>query len=294
MSGDPQLRRKLEHHLDELPVLPTAVAKLMMLRPEDESYAEEVIKVLESEPNFSTRLVSAANSAASAPVTPITTLNAAIARMGSRNASNLILSLAVTKVFVPRDPWEKSLWRHAIQVAVAARNLSLHCAGVSFHRDEAYACGLLHDLGRFVMFQEAPEQLRRVDEGEWSSGEELLASERSICGLTHTELGALACTKWHMPDLVCHVVRDHHSRVSGSTDPKVVKLTALIHFADLAMFPSAMPGTPGWEDADEQSFEHGLRAKMPAFIHLGSAELRELLRTTAAMAGELTHELGVA
>ena len=286
------LRKKLEKHLDELPVLPTAVAKLMLLDRDRDDYTGRVVEIVESEPNFSVRLISAANSALSAPLNPITSLRGAILRLGSRSASNLILSLAVTRVFVPRDAWEKSLWRHSLQVAVAARHLA-HGRGGGVLPDEAYACGLLHDVGRFVMFQEAPEALRRIDEADWETPEQLVAQERSVCGLTHTELGALACSKWHMPEMITLVVREHHTLHPLGLEPRVAHLIGLVRFADLAMFPSAMPGTPGWEAADDDALERLLLPKQPASLNLGLQELRQLLTSSAQAAAELAQTLGL-
>lgn len=199
MTHDPALRERLQRHLDELPVLPMVLVRLLALDPDDEHLPDRVVSLIESEPNFSTRVLAAANSAASSPVAHITTLPNAIARIGTTGASNLVLTIGVTRVFVPRDDWEWSLWRHALQVALAAR-------------------ALLHDIGRFVMFQEAPDQLREIDEGTWDSPEQLVSLEREICGVDHAELGALACHVWGLPDEIVDVVRHHHDR-PGSYGP---------------------------------------------------------------------------
>src|SRR5689334_7591188 len=106
-----QLTRKLKLHLEQLPVLPSVVVQLMGLNPDADDYFERVRKIVETEPNFSARLLVSANSAVHASRGPVATVGEALTRIGSRAASNLLLSLAVTRVFIPRDPWEKSLWR---------------------------------------------------------------------------------------------------------------------------------------------------------------------------------------
>lgn len=291
------LKKRLEQHLDELPTLPIVVAKLMALRPDDDRYVEHLVELLETEPTFSVRLIAAANSAASAPVRPITTVRGAVARIGATAVSHMIFSMAVLRVFVPRDDWEKSLWRHALQVAIASRSLALH-GGVN--PDEAYACGLLHDLGRFIMFQEAPDLLRRVDEGDWDTPDALIEEERRICGLTHTELGAIACARWKIPDVIMRVVHDHHMKLdqlpqgSSRDEVAIARLVATVRIADIAMFPSALPGTVGLEEADDATIEREVLHRLPRFIHVGLADLRDILRTSAAKANELAATLGVA
>lgn len=287
------LRERLNRHLDELPMLPGVVSRLMALDPSAEDHFEEVVQLVESEPNFAARLLVAANSVVSGPRFPITNLRAAVARMGSRSASQLVLSLSITRVFVPQSLWEKSLWRHALQVALAARALTPYCGGPAILADEAYTVALLHDVGRFVMFREAPDQLRRVDEGDWDSPDELIREERSLCGLTHTEIGAMACEKWHLPDTITRVVRDHHLTPARQDADPVARLTALIRLADIAMFPSAMPGTPGLGEADQESVWRVLGPKLPPFVSILPDELRILVRTVTADAEAICRSLGI-
>lgn len=291
--GQPNLRKALNRHLEELPVLPTVVSRLMALDPRSEGYFEEVRELIESEPNFATRILAAANSAASAPSSPITTIPAAIARIGSIGARNLVFALGVTRVFVPRDDWEKSLWRHALQTASAARALASRLGDPEVQADEAYICGLLHDVGRFVMFQEAPDALRRIDEGGWDTADELVDLEKQICGLTHADLGAMACERWRLPDTIVEVVRNHH-RKEFTASRKVTRLTGLIHLADIAMFPSALPGASDLAELGEEEVWSSLHNLLPPFLHLGTHELYALVAEATRQAEMVAEGIGIA
>jgi putative nucleotidyltransferase with HDIG domain len=291
--ADPAVRARLEKQIDNLPVLPAVVAKLMGLDRKDEKYFEEVRRLIETDPNFSARVLTAANSAASAPRAPITSVPAAITRLGSLNASLLVLSFALTRVFVPRDAWEKSLWRHAIQVATIARSFAQASGDKELQPDAAYVCALLHDVGRFVMFQEAPEVLRRIDESDTGTPETLIQMERSICGLTHSELGAMTCTRWRLPEIVVAVVRDHHKVQDLKPTGKIAKLTALIHFADLAMAPLAIPDSQAWEKMDEDTLRENLLPKMPDFLQKLAPTLWQSIRSAAEEAEVVCKTLGL-
>lgn len=229
------LRRRLEQHFEELPVLPAVVVQLMSLDPEDAHCFEHVRRLIESEPAFSARLLALANSAASAPRQPIVSVRDALQRVGTRQAVNLLLATAVARVFVPRDEWEKCLWRHSLEVAVLARALATR--GSSVDPEHAYTCGLLHDLGRFILFQEAPAELHRIEQAPWRTPDELLAAERSLCGLTHSELGALACRKWRLPEVIASVVATHHSSFAAAGN----ELARLVQLSDWLMFSSVRP-----------------------------------------------------
>jgi len=195
--------------LEQLPVLPAVVVRLMSLSPGSDSYFEEVLRASSEDPALAIRVIHAANSALSAPRQPINTLEGALARLGATSIGNLVTAMAVTQVFVPRSRGEVDLWIHSVEVA-AACELMVANAGVGVDHRHAYLCGLLHDIGRFVMFDQAPELLRAVDDGGWSSLNELVAAERKVFGYNHTDLGHQLCLKWSIPEPIATVVRDHH------------------------------------------------------------------------------------
>lgn len=270
------LRERLEKHMDDLPVLPVVVMQLMGLDASSDDYFEKLVSIIEADPNFSARVLAAANSAASAPLKPITTIHVALGRLGSSAAAHVVLAFAVSRLFIPRSPWEKSLWRHAVQVALAAKALARHARDPEIKPDEAYVCGLLHDVGRFIMFVEAPSLLQSLDEGNLESPDALVAAERQIAGLTHPELGAVACERWKLPSLLRTVVKHHHEAAPPGLTARDAKVTAIVHFADLAMFPSATPGESPLAASDVASMQK-LAALLPKFLRISAPDLRVLL-----------------
>lgn len=293
MRTPASLRKRLERRIDDLPVLPTVVGKLMALDREQENYFEEVLSLIEADPSFAARILAAANSASDAPRARITSVRRALTRLGSTRASNTILAVAVSRVFVPRDDWEKSLWRHSLQVAVALRTLIHASPRADIRTDEAYTAGLLHDVGRFVLFGEAPASLRRIDEGNWGCPTELIALEREICGLTHAEIGSLACQRWRLPEVLVAVVRRHHDARPDPTRDEVAALVAAVQFADLAMFPSAVPGATGYDEANLDVLTAELLPKQPPFFDFDAASLQVLLQSSARESAQMCTMLGL-
>jgi len=232
----------LERDIDDLPVLPTVVAKLLALDPKDDNYFRDVVSLVEKEPNYAALLISAANSARFGMVETVARISDAVIRLGTKHVRNLVVAMSVVKAFTPRDDWERSLWVHTFQVAAAARKLAQLACSPDLDPETAYLSGLLHDLGRFLLFQKAPDVLREVDEGDWHKPEELVEIERSICGLTHTELGGLVCEKWGIPDQITQAVRWHHEPNPEAMEAKVGRLVTLIRLADVTVFSSGVPG----------------------------------------------------
>lgn len=295
MPEDLELRARLERRIDELPVLPTVVGQLMVLDREDDGYFDRVLELIESDPTFASRMLSAANAASSSPTSPVISVRAALSRLGSAAAANMILAVAVSRVFIPRDKWEKSLWRHAIQVGGAMRSLATFADGdLDLDGDEAYTAGLLHDVGRLVMFDEAPETLRQVYEGDWDSPDALVEFELSICGISHCELGQMALERWGLPSVLGEVVLHHHEPNIDPRANRVGALAATTRFADLAMFPSALSGDAGYDAESLETIERELMPKLPSGISISPSELQEVIRTTIAESELTCIALGIA
>jgi putative nucleotidyltransferase with HDIG domain len=246
IHDDSSLRKRLERHLDDLPVLPTVVGKLLALDQSADDYFEQVLSLIGAEPNFAARVLAVANSGCSAPRTPITALGAAISSIGCVHAAYLALAVGVTRVFVPRDTWEKGLWRHGLETAQMASALAARVGDPEARPEDAYSCGLLHDIGRFVMFQEAPAQLRLLDEGDWGSPEAVREKELEICGLSHAELGAMACERWKLPSTLTEVVRFHHDPPASWPEGRTAKLLALVSVAEDALPPDEADPDSRW------------------------------------------------
>jgi putative nucleotidyltransferase with HDIG domain len=222
---------ELERRLDELPLLPSIVGELLWLDPNSEEYFDRLLHLAERDPPFAVRVLRAANSAASAPTVPIMSLQGAVMRLGTQRCAELVLALAVIKVFVPRTEAQRFLWLHSLQTALLARMFCQRVGAVHCNADQAYLCGLLHDIGRFVQFEGAPADLLRVNDLNWSSPEELVDAEKRSVGYDHTLLGWHACRKWSLPPAIGEVVRRHHE-ILGDSSSGADDLIRVVQWAD--------------------------------------------------------------
>jgi putative nucleotidyltransferase with HDIG domain len=209
----------MEGKIDELPLLPQVLVKIMQLSPSSNDYFEQFEHLAKEDPGFAVRIIALANSASSSPVVPIASISNALTRMGTQTICSLVASLAVQRVFTPTKPNEIRLWQHSISTALAAQRIAELAPQLGVNPGEAYLTGLLHDIGRFIMFEHASAELQKVDEANWQSPDELIDADVEIFKFTHSELGYLACMHWGMPDLVSAVIKDHHSPISEDITP---------------------------------------------------------------------------
>ena len=252
-----QTLAKLDEKLQDLPMLPMVVSRLISLDPDSDAYFDELLHLAETDPPFAARILNMANSASSHPSKQIVRLSNAIVRVGSRVIANLVSTMAVMRVFVPTTSGQRFLWAHAIEVAACcrfiARNREVH--GLS---EEAYLIGLLHDIGHFVMFDKSPDELARVEASNWRSPTEVIRAERDLCGFTHSELGWHICHHWELPDLVAQVVHNHHTYnpehyADQDLDHTTKDLIRIVQMAD--MLSTMVFRDPKWLTLDEEALE---------------------------------------
>ncbi len=252
----PRQRRSLSDlndKLNHLPQLKVVVSRVLALNPDDDNYFDEILTLCESDPSFAVRIIRLSNSASSLPTTPITKLQQAISRLGTRQVSILVMSMAMMSLFTPTTDAQKKLWTHVIEVAVSSKTIAVMAGHLSIDPNEAYLCGLLHDIGRFILFDDDPQQLGRADETKCDTTAGIVAAERALCGFDHAELGFHAAIKWELPTVITQVIRDHHRYQAVIAKPgepvKVGRLVRVVQLADLfSIFMTKNPDCFEWEE----------------------------------------------
>ncbi|HVG38805.1 MAG TPA: HDOD domain-containing protein, partial [Pyrinomonadaceae bacterium] len=120
---------------------------------------------------------------------------------------------------------ERPLWRHSVAVAVAAREISnalkLRCG------EEAFLCGLLHDIGKLLLMRHDAEIYEQIE--ELSDEQARVELEQEIYNFTHAEIGALVANRWGLADEVGRAIFDHHHPIK---DQQMPLMTLIIDAAD--------------------------------------------------------------
>lgn len=235
--GASAARRVLLRDARALPLLPASLVSLLALDARAATYFDRVASLASHDPGLAARALGAANAAGVRGVEPILTLREAIIRLGAVHVAELVTSVAAVSVFLPLEGHERTLWRHAFQVAYGARNLAVATGAVD--PGHAYAAGLLHDVGRFVIWRHDDALLAAVDAADWHDPDALLAAERDLCGIDHAALGAQVAAHWRLPEPIVQTIRDHHRVLPEPPSSAVDAVTWLVALADGATFGTA-------------------------------------------------------
>lgn len=260
----------VQERLQQLPLLPAVLCDLMTLDRESDDFYQRLTELAKSDPSLAARVLQMVNSAASSPVAPITDLHQALVRVGAAKVLAFVSQLSVARVFTPVTDAQKHLWRHALQVAYLSEFLAQQAEDLRVDACLAYSCGLLHDIGRFVLFEMASRSVDVVDSLGWDAPDELPENEFRLLGFTHVDVGYLAAQRWNLPPLMAEAIHYHHKAgfASGLADaPEVRRLVMIMQVADavavklncdpqtdqlggaeLAAMLSDCAGQSGWQD----------------------------------------------
>ncbi len=251
MSVQSQIPDALRESVQALPVLPTAVTRLLTITQQPEVSVGEIARVIESDPTLMARTLRVANSPLYSTARAIKTAQQATVLLGIEAIVNLALGVSVASVQehlheqLPIDA--EAFGRHSIAVALASRKLARHFKLP--HPGEAFVAGLLHDIGKLVLlmhFGEAYAGLMvRAQHGEKA----LDALERETYDLDHAAAGHALCLHWNVPASMAEAVATHHAAPGTHALGDIVsKANNLVKTIQIGFggnrFITAIPGQP--------------------------------------------------
>ncbi len=185
-----------------------ACTVLALLR--DPNYEiDDVAMLLESDPALAGAVLRLVNSSQFGLTRNVGSLRESLTYLGSRAIRLTLLSFGLTQQLVEGVAADviEEYWRRSLTMSAAAQILCLDPR--HFQADEAYAAGLLADVGMLMLAQDQAEFFTTLVD-EVGFGEELIVAEQEVFGYTHQQLSAHLLGRWNLPDRVLQAVSTHH------------------------------------------------------------------------------------
>jgi len=216
----------------DLPTIPVVAMKVMQLIENENATAEELAKVVASDPAVAARVLKISNSSFYGCQRQIQTLSHAIVVLGFGTLKSLVVAASVKQVYQPYGLTEKMLWEHSFGAGLAARMIAAETRLVS--DEEAFLGGLFHDIGKIIMNTMNREQFQEVMQKCYNDGITFEDAERQVYSYTHSEVGGLVIKKWNFPDMLMQAVLNHHSfAFTDEDDSYQINLTCVVGLANL-------------------------------------------------------------
>lgn len=211
--------------------LPTIFARVNEAVNSPRSSVSEIARVISEDSGLTARLLMLVNSAYFSLPERVESIMQAISIVGTQQLRDLALATSVVRMFkgIPSDLIDmERFWKHSIGVGIAARTLATLRREANLER--FFVAGILHDIGRLVMYMKIPDQSRTALQEAKRNAELLHVTEERVIGFDHASVGRALMQAWRLPVLQEEVVAFHHRPDLAVRFPME---TAIVHVADI-------------------------------------------------------------
>jgi putative nucleotidyltransferase with HDIG domain len=177
-------------------------------------------KLVSSDQVLSADVLRCANSVMYSRGTALSSVSAAVARIGARDVSRLALASGLAGhasgpgalASIRRGVWVDSLAAAMLCQALAP--------GRKLAPDVAFSAGLLHDFGKVIAVACIEDLVAR----EKDVGQRPAEEWDELVERFHVELGVVMAARWDLPPLLSDAVTLHHAEsIKGASDPRLVE-----------------------------------------------------------------------
>jgi putative nucleotidyltransferase with HDIG domain len=271
---------ELEEQIEQtvtIPTVPTTLLEIDQIVNNPDGSAAAAAEVVAKDPAIATKVLRLANSSIYGLKAQVCDIPHAVSILGLRVLRNMVVQATVLEEFGNSDQDVEGfdldyLWDHSVKTGVAARALA-KMSPVEFGLDEevAYTAGLLHDIGKILLIENAAAGYRQALALSKEKGLHLFHAEHKVFGYTHAEVGAVLAKTWNLHPSLCAAIQFHHI---PSKDPETWALGCLVHVANGVAH----------EVNDQKQLYRGqeLRPEALQVLHLSEEALRAVREDAAA------------
>lgn len=191
-----------------------------------ESTPREVHQIISKDQALAARILRVANSSYYSCPRKISRISDAISYMGFDSVRSLVIASVIEDLFKKTGLAEKLLWDHSLACAAAAKKLAM---AAKFRKlEEAFLAGLMHDIGKVVLSQKAPDEMLQIVQEVYNNpGTDFAEIEMARFGFTHAEVGRFVVKRWNFAEEIEEAIGNHHHPEEAKVLPLLAHITCL-------------------------------------------------------------------
>ncbi len=218
--------------IENFPTLPTIYSALLELLSDIDSKITDIVNLISKDPATVLKILKTANASYYGFSSKVENITSAITLLGFYEIKNIVMSLTfidlfrMTKLNQLINPID--YWKHSIGVATISRRLGI-ALGAS-QTENYYLSGLLHDVGKLVMYLKFTTEYGKALQYAKNYDRTLLEAEEYVLGMNHQQIGDIIADKWNLPVDIRNAIKHHHT---GVFDEGFEAQTAVVHLANI-------------------------------------------------------------
>ena len=190
-------------------------------------------KMIKMDPTLVLRILRGVNSPYYGLRQKVNSISRAVVIIGINNLRNMIVTEGLKELFKDKNSKNafsrNNLWLHCAAVSICSQMLMERIFGLN--GEDAFLCGILHDIGMIVEDQTTPALFHRACNSINENPKPITEYEKEIIGTDHCEIGYLVAKDWQLPIEVQEGIQQHHKtleHVSPSSLTGVIQLAEYI------------------------------------------------------------------
>ena len=243
----------------------------------------DLIRLIELDPPLTAKILRVANSSYYAIAQTISDIHQALIWIGFDTLREIILTQKMSELYrggIPVSGYSRlQLWRHSLAVALLAKTIYRREFGEK--GNNAYAAGLMHDIGVIVEDQLLHQDFIRLVQSLEETPQSLSDGEASLFGYDHGLVGKGLAENWNFPAELIDGIGFHHNPEGAREEHRL--FVKAIFISDYLMFEQgygyvAMP-LPDREILQQYVRDLGLQwYALRAIVELALEELGKIER----------------
>jgi len=224
--------------------LPHITMQLTRLISDENSTMQDFEKMIKMDPTLVLRVLRGANSPYYGLRHKVNSISRALVVIGINNLRNMIVTAGLKELF--KDNNRKNafsrngLWLHCAAVSICSQMIMERIFGLN--GEDAYLCGILHDIGMIVEDQTAPDLFSKVCNSFDENSKLITDYEKEIIGTDHCEIGHLLAKDWQLSIEVQESIQNHHKTLDHVTPSSLTGVIQLSEYIVSQLNYTAIPG----------------------------------------------------
>jgi putative nucleotidyltransferase with HDIG domain len=209
--------------LHDLSTTPALLGKILALVGDETKSTEDLCELISYDPAMAQRVLKIANSTFFAHSGQIKDIHQALFFLGLDRIKSIVVGMTVMNFFPSSRAFRvENLWLHSYEVALISSILTEKIAITTMR--ESFLAGLLHDIGRIVLYSLDHESFQTIE-----TTDTMLEQETTVFGCTHADAGAWFAEEIGLPNSIVLSIKYHHK---PSATPDEMNLVSLVSLAE--------------------------------------------------------------
>ena len=265
-------KKRVRQHLERahnLPTLPVVIARVIEMVDSPQTSARQLGEEIAKDQVLSAKVLRLVNSGFYGFSRPISTISHAVTMLGFDAVKGLVLGCTALEEMEDALP---GLWDHSLACARTSGFIAEHLGMGEV--EELSVSGLLHDLGKVLLFQGFTEEFQEVRALVAARDLLFYQAEQQVLGMHHGMVGGWLLEKWTLPAKLVAPVSDHHDFRPQRSHAQE---TAVVHLADILCRAEAL-GSGG---------DRKIPLLQPTALRLLDLGIQDIRKIMERMDGEL-------